>query len=361
MAYDVDEQVLLATISGSNIPDNAKSVISSLLSGGAAKKSVESLSASGDVPSGVDLAEITGSGVYSASGTPVIIVNSDDSVQLTYTAGGSTYAILAGAGDDVIVIQDGVAVGNARSNLSSDAKAKAVEGGIVVGGDGNDSISGASGNDTISGGTGNDTITGGAGNDVISLGSGSDSVSGGSGFDRANVEGTLSSYTVSVDASGNVLLTDGGGQVDTLNGVEFVTFTDGSILTALANQDQATVTRLYEAVLDRAADAEGLNFWLSNLEKGKIDVEAIAQGLLGSSEYLNKASAAASDADFVASLYTQLLNRAPDAAGRNFWTSALENGVTRETVAVGFAASEEATDAYNYIKIVGTNVDFDFS
>lgn len=359
MAYDVNEQELLNTISTSDLPGSAKSVIASLLGTGTGTKSVETLTGGGTVDPLANLAEITGSGVYNAAGTPVIIVNSNDAVQITYTVGGSTFVILAGSNDDIIVIQDGAVVGGAASDRS--ATGSIATGGTVDGGDGNDSITGASGNDTISGGAGNDSITGGAGNDVINLGSGSDSVSGGSGFDRANVEGGLSSYTVTVDASGNVVLTDGAGLVDTLNGVEFVTFTDGSILTALANEDQAVVTRLYETVLDRAADAEGLNFWLSNLEDGTINVQAIAQNLLASSEYLGKASASATNADFVASLYTQLLNRAADTAGQEFWVSVLDSGLSREAVAVGFAASQEAADAYNYIKIVGTNVDFDFS
>jgi Ca2+-binding RTX toxin-like protein len=355
VAYDVNEQTLLNTISSSNIPTSAKSVIQSLLGlgTGSTSKSIETLSGSGAINPNVALAEITGSGVYSADGTPVIIVNSNEAVQITYTVGGSTFVILAGSNDDVILIQDGAVVGGARN-----ASDTATQGGLIEGGDGNDSISGASGNDSISGGAGNDSISGGAGNDQISLGSGSDSVSGGAGFDRATMEGGVSSYTVSVDGAGNVVLTDTGGQVDTLNGVEFVTFEDGSILTALADQDQGAVARLYETLFDRAADADGLNFWVSSLESGTIDLEAVAKGFLGSFENASKADA--TNTVFVESLYTQLLDRASDVPGLEFWVSALDSGVSREAVAVGFAASQEAIEDYDYIQIVGASADFDF-
>jgi Ca2+-binding RTX toxin-like protein len=354
VAYDVNEQTLLDTISSSNIPTSAKSVIQSLLGTGSTTKSIETLSGSGAINPNVALAEITGSGVYSADGTPVIIVNSNEAVQITYTVGGSTFVILAGSNDDVILIQDGAVVGGARN-----ASDTATQGGLIEGGDGNDSISGASGNDSISGGAGNDSISGGAGNDQISLGSGSDSVSGGAGFDRATMEGGVSSYTVSVDGAGNVVLTDTGGQVDTLNGVEFVTFEDGSILTALADQDQGAVARLYETLFDRAADADGLNFWVSNLENGTVELKDVAKGFLRSVEYALKGDGTNTNTVFVENLYTQLFNRASDAPGLEFWVAALDSGFSREAVAVGFAKSQEAIDDYSYIQIVGASADFD--
>ena len=49
-----------------------------------------------------------------------------------------------------------------------------------------------------------------------------------------------------------------------------------------------------------------------------------------------------SDAQFVAQLYANILDRGPDDAGLNGWMSALAEGHSREWVLVGFAESAEA-------------------
>lgn len=171
MSYDVDEQVLLNTINSSDLPDTAKSVISALLGTDIDPDDLVRVDdlADGQDPE-ADLAEINSSGVYEASGTPVVVVNSNEAVQLTYTVGGSTYVILAGQGDDIIIIQDGQRI----SREGSDGEI--VIDGLVEGGAGDDSITGASGDDYISGGAGADTILGGAGDDTISGGSNYDDV-----------------------------------------------------------------------------------------------------------------------------------------------------------------------------------------
>ncbi|MEO0379410.1 MAG: DUF4214 domain-containing protein [Pseudomonadota bacterium] len=351
MAYDVDEAVLVQTISASDLPDDAKEIINDLLTNGEDTQ-VETLEAGGAVSAETDFAEITGTGTYTAAGTPVVVINTDDDVQLTYTVGGSVFTITAGQGDDVIVMQDGVQLASGGTGGST-----STAGGVVNSGAGNDSVSGASGNDTITGGEGNDTISGGAGNDIIAGNSGADSVSGGTGFDVATQDGGISSYTVTVDEAGNIVLTDGAGEVDTLSGVEYVSFSDGTAVAAVENQEQGTVARLYEAIFDRVADAAGLNYWIETLNQGGGTTEDIAGAFLDA----EGGKAALSNEAFVEALYGQFLNRAADDEGKAFWVGALDAGVSKEAVTVGFAASTEAEVTYDYVKIVGSSADFDFS
>lgn len=358
MAYDVNEQDLLDEIGNSNLPDSAKSVIDSLLRDpldpnfGGGSTSIETLTGGGTVDPTVGLAEITGSGVYDAAGTPVIIVNSDEAVQITYTVGGSTFVILAGQGDDVIIIQDGAVV------TPPGGAAPVVQGGTVEGGDGNDSISGGSGNDSISGGTGNDSISGGAGQDQVTVGTGNDSVDGGSSFDQAFLQAGRTSYSVSIDNGGLVIVANSGGETKTLTGVEFVKFDDGSIITAMANQDQGVVARLYETILNREAEADGLQSWVSELQSGATDLASIAAGFVNSQEFQNLTQGT-TNSEFLDLLYQQSFGREADAAGKAAWLDLLDSGAaTREGLAIGFAASQEAIEAFDYIQIVGTNIDF---
>lgn len=55
---------------------------------------------------------------------------------------------------------------------------------VLLGGDGNDTLSGGNGNDTLSGGNGNDTLIGQEGDDVLTGGFGNDSLDGGVGTDH---------------------------------------------------------------------------------------------------------------------------------------------------------------------------------
>ncbi|MBO6757304.1 MAG: DUF4214 domain-containing protein [Roseibium sp.] len=357
MAYDVDEQVLLDTINNSNIPDSAKSVISSLLAptdpldpNFGTDPTVDTLSGGGAVDPTADLAEITGTGVYDANGTPVVIVNTDEDVQITYTVGSSTFIILAGQGDDLIVLQDGVPL--------SDGTSTTVPGGTVELGDGNDSVVGSSGNDSISGGTGNDSISGGSGRDQITVGDGNDSVDGGANFDQAFLQAGRTSYTITVENGGLVIVATDGSQTNTLTGVEFVRFDDNSIVTAMANQDQGVVARLYEAILNREADETGLQGWVSGLQDGSLELATIAAGFVNSQEFQNLTSGLTNSA-FIDLMYQQTFGREADTAGKAGWLDLLDSGaITREGIAIGFAASQEAIESFDYIQIVGSNVDF---
>lgn len=96
------------------------------------------------------------------------------------------------------------------------------------GNDGDDSIDGRGGDDDLWGGAGNDLLTGGAGNDLLA---------GGAGHDRLILTGARADYAAALTFDGLVLTDLRGGSpdgIDTLMGVEEVTFTDGTLaITAL--------------------------------------------------------------------------------------------------------------------------------
>jgi len=350
MAYDVTDQEIIDDIDSSDQPDAIKEAIEEELSESGGSVSVETVDADGDDPvdidEGVDVVEITGDGTYNADGADVIIVNSDEDTNINYSAeeGDESFVISSGGGDDEITITD-------DGSESTDA--------IVEGGAGDDSITGASGDDSISGGDGDDSVDAGVGNDVIGLGGGNDSVEGGAGFDTAIVQGGRSSYNVSVNEDGDIEITDGNGETDTLSGVEFIQFDDGTIIAAVEDQETGAVARLYEAVFDREADGAGLNFWVDNFEQGNVTIEEIAAAFLGSEEDGGQTSGL-SDTDFINNLYQIFLEREGDDAGVEFYLGLLQQGVGRDVILADFAGSEEGTDEYDYIQVVGTgNTDFD--
>jgi hypothetical protein len=104
--------------------------------------------------------------------------------------------------------------------------------------------------------------------------------------------------------------------------------------------DQAQVSRLYYATLDRGPDPTGLANWTNEMQSG-VDITTIAAGFVNSPEFLADYGAT-SDISFVTMLYANVLDRAPDSSGLANWTNALNAGVlSRTQVVVGFSNSQE--------------------
>ena len=95
------------------------------------------------------------------------------------------------------------------------------------------------------------------------------------------------------------------------------------------------VSVLYEHYLGRAPDPEGAAGWVAQLDAG-VPVAVVEAALLSSSEYAD------TDADFVDGLYTDVLDRPADAAGRAHWLAVLQRGTPRTQVAELVLRSREA-------------------
>jgi phospholipase/lecithinase/hemolysin len=191
----------------------------------------------------------------------------------------------------------------------------------VIGTPNDDFIYSTGGNATITGGPGSDTIMAGAGVNT--------SVYGGASKDYAiTITSGESVYTVQ-DKVG----TDG---TDTLANIQRLQFTDQTINTtnfmataSLPHSQLVELVDLYISYLDRAPDALGLDFWGGALSHGA-SFAAVAAGFAASPEGVATFPATLSTADFVASVYTNVLGRNTDTAGFNFWVNTLQTGtVTR--------------------------------
>jgi Ca2+-binding RTX toxin-like protein len=202
-------------------------------------------------------------------------------------------------------------------------------GSLHQGGSGPDVLAGLSGNDTISGFGGDDRIIGSAGNDAID---------GGAGLDSLVFDALRAGY-VPTQAGAKWTLSKqyGDGGSDTLAGVERLLFQDGALaLDPLAAQ----AYRLYQAAFGRQPDEGGLGFWLAQLDKG-MSMATVAQAFLSSAESLTLYGANPSNQQLVTTIYQNVLHRAPDQAGLDFWVKAMNAGYARDQVLLGFSESGE--------------------
>lgn len=97
----------------------------------------------------------------------------------------------------------------------------------------------------------------------------------------------------------------------------------------------------YDAVFDRAPDAEGLRYWTANLASGAIDLHGLVSAIAASAEFQNR-HAGESDAEYVASIYRSTLEREAEPAGLSYWTDMLaQQRMDRIDVAMLIGISEE--------------------
>src|SRR5580704_13355428 len=90
------------------------------------------------------------------------------------------------------------------------------------------------------------------------------------------------------------------------------------------------ITEIYIGYYNRAPDPVGMTFWLNALASGET-LTQVANQFANSSEstaiypFLSNPNLA-NASSFVTQVYNNLLNRAPDGAGLQFWSQELQSG-----------------------------------
>lgn len=110
------------------------------------------------------------------------------------------------------------------------------------------------------------------------------------------------------------------------------------------NQIEEFVARLYQKILNRSTDPDGLVYHTNILMSRTITAIEDASGFIFSEEFKNRNL---SNSDYLEVLYQAFMNRASDKEGKAYWLKRLENGVSREGVFKGFAESVEFTNICN--------------
>lgn len=262
----------------------------------------------------------------------VIIIDSESNVTLTVTeqaapaAAASLFAV-----EPVVATELVINGGNGNDKLTYVGTANVT----LDGGNGNDVLITSTGDDVVTGGAGNDHIETGSGNDIINTGVGDDVILAGAGRDVINVAGASTDFTVSV--TGSFLDLAGSNNV-TIQGGEFVTFTDDHTLAIVETDAEASALRLFDGLLGRDVDNASAEFYSTAVQNGT-SLSTIANSFLASTEY----KATVND-DFIDQTYTTLLGRVDgvDDAGLSYWQDQLASGKTQAEVAAAISTSAEA-------------------
>lgn len=200
--------------------------------------------------------------------------------------------------------------------------------------------------DTIYGSSFDDVLAGYSGNDYFIGKSGTNTIYGGTGRDTAAYSGFGGDYTVAFSGDFLRVTARNGLQVDFLNSVERLDFSNGTLAFDVeGNAGQAY--RLYQAAFDRVPDMEGLSYWIDRLDSGTTSLNAIADSFLQSPEFIRTYGTprTVDNEEFVDLLYTHTLGRNYDLSGFNYWVDRLDDNQTNRGDLLAFFS--ESDENYN--------------
>ena len=218
--------------------------------------------------------------------------------------------------------------------------------GIIQGSAASDSLIGDNESNFILGFQGNDEISGAGGNDILVGGDGFDAA-----FFSGNISSyTLRLNSDYCEILDRVSLRDG---IDQLVGIERLSFSDYYVdlenfirVMDLAPEKILELIELYIAYFNRAPDALGLSFW-GGLYSSGWDIDSIANIFGISDEAQVTYSLLMTNQEFVERIYDNVLGRLPDMEGLEFWVDVLNEGkVAKELMILGIlnGVSEDSTD-----------------
>jgi hypothetical protein len=100
------------------------------------------------------------------------------------------------------------------------------------------------------------------------------------------------------------------------------------------------ITSIYEDVLFRAPDPDGLSYWSGLLDSGAMSLTQITDALVASPEAQTLVYP-------IVRLYEGLFGRAPDFAGLQYWVALADAGTSFDGIVQGFVGSQEFANDYN--------------
>ena len=112
----------------------------------------------------------------------------------------------------------------------------------------------------------------------------------------------------------------------------------------------AQMFRLYNASFNRFPDSDGLKYWINEYSKGISGYKNIAESFIISNEFKQRYGATNTNLEFATNMYKNILGRLPDAEGLNYWVSNLNAGTnSRVDVLGGFSESIENKNLFSQV------------
>jgi serralysin len=134
-------------------------------------------------------------------------------------------------------------------------------------------------------------------------------------------------------------ITDSTG-TDTVTNVERLQFIDKTVALDI-NATAGQAYRIYQAAFNRTPDNGGLKYWIGVMDSG-VPLTSVSGGFIASAEFQKLYGTNPTNELFVTKLYDNVLHRAPDTGGYNYWVGLLNSGgIDKINTLVNFSESNE--------------------
>lgn len=199
-------------------------------------------------------------------------------------------------------------------------------------------------------------LTGTSGADVLKPGAGNNGVDGGAGIDMAVYTGSRNNFTVEQEAWGfGVTDKAGNNGHDALINVERVQFDDGWLALDV-DGSAGEIYRLYSAAFGRDAEAFGLGYWIWRMDDGTTLQTVAKEFMTGQAEFDKMYGVNPSDETFIKQLYSNVLHRAPDADGFQYWMNTLGHNSNTNKAEVRAQMLIDFADSLENVALVAEHV-----
>lgn len=340
VTYNIGLEEALSNIGNSTLPDAVKAAIIGVLEGlpeGEEVGVAQNYNPGDNLPPGIDIlfvGEDSDQQIRLPSDVPVAIFETETGRTITID-GQLPVVISAGSGDDFI--DASAATGDAErvffAGAGNDTVVGSDFGDAFLDGEGDDLYDGGAGDDRFYLTSGSDTVQAGDGFDVVNFADFVHSVEEVELSSREDFELQWNGKTavvVNLNTQDTVEITD----------AEYLQWSD-SVVVVASDEDKGAVARLYEALFDRSGESDGVKYWFDLHENGASLYE-IASRFLDTEEAAGLANL--SNEEFVDHLYQATLDREADAEGREFWINLLDETGDRAQIAASFIHEQESED-----------------
>jgi hypothetical protein len=193
-------------------------------------------------------------------------------------------------------------------------------------------------------------IAGTAAADTITNLAVSQSIDGGAGIDTLVYTSNSTAVVISKSGGNTVVTNTATGEVDTLVNVERLKFADTAIALDTSGVG-GQAYRVYKAAFNRTPDLGGLGFWISGMDGG-VSLNTVGQGFVNSAEFKAVYGTSPTNAQIVTRFYDNVLGRAADSGGYNYWLGVLNSG-GGSVAGVLAAFSESSENQAGVIGVIG--------
>ena len=196
-------------------------------------------------------------------------------------------------------------------------------------------------------------FTGTSSNESFASSPGNDTIDGGDGIDTVVFTGTRADHTVIKSSTGWTVASPVNG-TDTIKNIERLKFSN-EILALDIDGNAGQAYRIYQAAFNRTPDNSGLKYWIEQMDTGT-SLERMAAEFIGSQEFQIQYGSSPTNANFLTTLYSNVLHRTPDQAGYGWWLGEL-NGGRHTTVSALASFSESAENKAGVIGVIQNGIE----